>query len=89
MRRLKPDEEMNPQTAPVLTHEGSSGAAKDSQGGIMNLKKSFYQSAVSVKEFGERMGHHAFPRLFCVPVIFAGKIMLAISMRFTIADLYR
>jgi hypothetical protein len=55
----------------------------------MNLKKSFYQSAVSVKEFGERMGHRAFSKLFCGLVIFAGKIMLAISMQFTIADLSR
>jgi hypothetical protein len=80
---------MNPQAAPVLTHEGSSGTAKDFQGGIMNLKRTFYQSAVSVKEFGERMGHHAFSRLFCGPVIFVGEIMLAISMKFTVADLSR
>jgi hypothetical protein len=78
---------MNPQVAPVLTHEGSSGAAKGFQGGIMNLKRAFYQSTVSVKEFGERMGHHAFSRLFCGLVIFVGKLMLAISMRFTVTDL--
>ncbi|MDR1176929.1 MAG: hypothetical protein LBK83_15825 [Treponema sp.] len=53
----------------------------------MNLKKSYYQSAVFVKEFGERMGHHAFSRLFCSPVIFVGKIMMAIAMQFTYADL--
>jgi excisionase family DNA binding protein len=89
-RRLKPDEEMNPQGGAgaysrrfVRRRQGFSG--RD----IMNLKRSFYQSAVSVKEFGERMGHHAFSRLFCGLVIFVGKIMLVIPHRFTVADLSR
>jgi hypothetical protein len=81
---------MNPQAAPVLTATKVRPAPPMGfQGGIMNLKRAFCQSAVSVKEFGERMGHHPFSGLFCAPVIFIGKVMLAIAGSFTVADLSR
>jgi hypothetical protein len=54
---------------------------------MKHWKKVFYQSAVSVKEFGERMGHHGLTRLFCGPVILIGKAMMKASMRFRMKDL--
>jgi hypothetical protein len=81
---------MNPQAVPVLTatkvRPAPPGILRE---GFMNLKRAFYQSVVSVKEFGESMGHHVFSRLFCGPVIFLGKVMMAIASRFSIEDLSR